>query len=627
MSGWQQLENYLGIVANNINPWIAYSSTIIILFAAWKTLSGKVVNKDEKTGFDMVRMYFRRWVLVGVLLIHALALLTLTMVGAIVHSDIGYSWYISYIGEQYLKSYSEHWYLYTLSIIPFIAFSVIWHRSIKPKIISKYRSLQVKQSEDEASDITKEADKNQSMDFDPRDYYKEGYFFVGVNADNQPVYVEDDEFAKRHAKILGPTQVGKGVGLGVMIDQAIKKGWGVWFNDIKPDDFIYHIMKQACEEIGRDIQYIDLNGSYGTYEPFKHGSRRDREERVIKACRLHDKGTGADFYMAGNRRVLDYLMDTWDGTLPHIHQMLTGEDDSIPKNQQEWIAEKGENLRDRISEFMKLDSLKPSYNRKQFNVAESMQSANVVYIRGHMKDKLVRSANIALIEEFIQLGLKKKQDQHIFFVMDEVRFLVTDSLADSLATLLSKNVNMAISYQAKRDLHNLSDESLNANSISNGIETNTLMTFSYRADDEESARWVAGMTGTHVKTVTKSERTEIDKFGAEKWTGDKMYGNIEEYYIPPNSILSFVPRVGVFINGGYLATIIKTCWIPVSNFTELPTEEKPSYKGYKKKKVLKVKEKNIEEKPKNTDNQISSIEKNNIEQKSSELLKQLEKGL
>lgn len=563
-----------------IHPYlISLISMITITTSIYVSLSSKFVRKENLTGLSFILKWLSLRYFPIVIFIHIILLATLYLVSNLVYKNQNSFFFLNLLFKNTQQIYNQFPLLFPFVgiISPVILFCV--SRILIPEL-EKIKEENIKrQSEDKLSDIREEITELSSIEFIPSDYYKEGFFFFGLNDKDEPIYLSDKDFSSRHSKILGPSQTGKGVGLGVLIDQAIKKGWGVWFNDIKPDDFIYHIMQQACNESNRTLKYLDLNGTHGTYEPFKHGTIRQREERIKRACKLNDTGTNADHYKLGNRQILDLLMPYWDGSLTHLSSLLNGENlpPNISEEEKELIQIQGGTLRERVREFSKLDVLKPSNNRQQMNINELMKNGDVVYIKGSLTDDLVRNANISLLDEFIQFGLSQKQDKHIFMVLDEVRFLVTDKLANSLATLLSKNINMAIAYQAKNDLANSPDQSLNVGSIMNGIETNTLITMSYRGHDEETAKWIAGMTGTKRLNITKSDQVETNQFGVEKKTGKRSYGQEHEYIINTNRILSFNPRVGAFINGGSLACIIKTCWIPVQTFSEYPIEDAPIY--------------------------------------------------
>lgn len=557
---------------------ISLISGISITTSIYVALSSKFLRKENLTGLELLWNTITTRYFPVVVITHISIICSLYVISNIIYKRSDTLFYLKLLLNKYLTTIEQFNILYPLVLIiaPIVLFSI--NRVLIPELIKIKEKRIIRQSEDKLSDIREEITELSSIEFIPSDYYKDDFFFFGLNEENEPIYLSDKDFSSRHAKILGPSQTGKGVGLGVLIDQAIKKGWGVWFNDIKPDDFIYHIMNQACQESGRKLNYLDLNGTHGTYEPFKNGTIRQREERIKRACKLNDTGTNADHYKLGNRQILDLLMPYWDGSLTHLTELLNcrGLPNCLSDEDKEMIKEQGGTLRERIREFSKLDVLKPSNNRQQFIISDLMDEGSVVYIKGSLTDDLVRNANIALLDEFIQFGLGKKQNTQIFMVLDEVRFLVTDKLANSLATLLSKKINMAIAYQAKNDLANSPDQTLNVGSIMNGIETNTLITMSYRGHDEETAKWIAGMTGTKRLSITKSDHVETNQFGVETKTGKRTYGQEQEYMINTNRILSFNPRVGAFINGGSLACIIKTCWIPVKEFLDYPSEPVPS---------------------------------------------------
>lgn len=96
------------------------------------------------------------------------------------------------------------------------------------------------------------------------------------------------------------------------------------------------------------------------------------------------------------------------------------------------------------------------------------------------------------------------------------------------------------------------------------------MTISYRANDDETAEWVSLQTGTVQKSVTKLEKVETNRGGAEEWSAERSVGQAEEQLIPANQLLSLPPRVGALIRPNTLATLLYTCWIPVKEMRGIP---------------------------------------------------------
>ncbi|EON6793899.1 TraM recognition domain-containing protein, partial [Escherichia coli] len=154
---------------------------------------------------------------------------------------------------------------------------------------------------------------------------------------------------------------------------------------------------------------------------------------------------------------------------------------------------------------------------------KELLAGSVVYIKSDLQDDVIRRAANCLLEEVIQvvrrISLSSTPHKYVQLTIDEARFMMTDTLANSLATVLSKQLLMTLAYQAREDPLNLTDKTLNGDSIKNGIETNTQITIVHRATEKETAQWISDSTGEAQKSITKMERVERNQGGAEEWTG------------------------------------------------------------------------------------------------------------
>lgn len=180
---------------------------------------------------------------------------------------------------------------------------------------------------------------------------------------------------------------------------------------------------------------------------------------------------------------------------------------------------------------------------------------------------------MALIEELIQVVLDNNIKNRIFLAIDEAKFLITDTLANALATVLSKGITMCLTYQAKNDTANPVDRTANALSMQNAIETNTQFSIYYRAIDPETAEWVAKQTGTTNITVTRMEKVNTNSAGAEIWDNTRMLSQEQQYLIPENVIKTLPPMTGVLVMPNKLAQIVRTCWVPLNDISGLPEKE------------------------------------------------------
>lgn len=55
---------------------------------------------------------------------------------------------------------------------------------------------------------------------------------------------------------------------------------------------------------------------------------------------MADNGTNADFFKREERKVLDYLMPLWDGTLGQLAKLLKGNHPEINDVMKSWVREK-----------------------------------------------------------------------------------------------------------------------------------------------------------------------------------------------------------------------------------------------------------------------------------------------
>lgn len=563
----------LRFILLNTDPGLTTVFCFLIGVLLLLAVTGAVKESDDATVMDLAFLYVRRCAMI---LIFACGPLLVVGMYIYAYSVYGYdgdraSQFMSLWYGEFRKSIADLWWCFLVVLSAPMFLRMIMLRWVRPKINSWKRKFRVQASGDALSDIRVDMDKLKAKDFNPQDFYLEGQMFLGLDDTGAGIYMADELFRKNHSKVIGPSQTGKGIMLGVLLDQAIMKGWGAWFVDQKPDDFIYDIMRESCDRHGRPAPLVlDLNGvGPGSYGPFIGGSRRERRERVVKTFAMADNGTNADFFKREERKVLDYLMPLWDGTLGQLAKLLKGNHPEINDVMKSWVREKNGSIESNVSEFMQLDTLRATVE-ESFKVEEALRSGAVVYVRSNINDTIVRKACIALLDELVQIALKKPLTHPTYLVLDEIRFIVSQTLADALATVLSKNVFMALTYQALTDLLNLPDKTLNAQSIKGGIDINTQITLTYRANDFETAEWLASLTGKAQKTVTKMEKVEINKGGAELWGDERSVGQVEETTVTTNQLLALPARVSALIRPNHLAVIIYTCWISVKEFKGLP---------------------------------------------------------
>ncbi len=440
-------------------------------------------------------------------------------------------------------------------------------RYIKPRLSKIKRELRVNQDTEKLSDIRDEKTRFATKTFVPEDYYKNNYIFFGLASGSNPIYINFKDYFESNVQILGPTRVGKGVLLGILIQQCIKYGITVIFIDPKGDEFIPHIMADAAKKAGRDFYHYNLNDSTedennpGEWAPFVGGSIRSRRARLLTACGLNDTGGESDFYKSRERKIADELLEKTGGRLPLMLEELE-------KNPE--YEGKAERLQSMISQWAKIKSLSPRKN-KGLSIEKSLLNNAVVYIKGSLDDEIVREANRILVMEIVQevRRLKHKRKSHASLIIDEVRFLTSNPLVDSLATIANCAANIVLTYQVKSDVRNLTDKSLDAAAIERSIDTNCQLKFIYGSLDPETNEWAEMMSGNQLKLVTRAEHTKVGELGEETWEHTRTIGQEKEALITKNTMLSLESRVGVLFQPRKLAEIVYTSFVPTEKINDL----------------------------------------------------------
>lgn len=519
-----------------------------------------LTTKDDATTREVLSAGIRRALLLTLFIFLPLILMYVYFFSTKLTGD---SEYFKHFFKDTIYGFRGSWALYVAIVVGTLTFKFSMERIIEPYISYLIRKYRVRQSNERLSDIRSEFGKLKSKDYDPRDYFKDGYMFLGLDENNKPVYEADEDFKKRHLKFVGPTQTGKGVIQGLIIYQSIMKGWITGFFDIKPDDFIYSIMCKACKDSGRPMPVVvDLNGvGPGSYNMFTNGTKRDILSRIQAAVNVNEKGTNADFYNANERSLMIDIQEYFDGNLKTLEQLLLGNLPNGEKKPEYYdITQKS---RAYVKEMKSHKPINPKKGRG-FNVDKTLKAGAVFYIRGSITDKLVKKAQTIMLMDIIQSVIRLgKQEKHFYLAIDEVKFIVSDMLSTGLSTVLSKGMNMSVAYQTPANLLSLEDTTLNAKAIKSEIEVNTLTTLSYRAADDETAEWAAGLTGTRNKSVIRSEGVDYGKMGAEKYTGQKQMHQEQEELIPMNRMKALPIRAGALMRPNCLALVLFTCWIPL----------------------------------------------------------------
>lgn len=541
--------------------WWVWAAASLATLALLNVLPLRVPpNKESEYGLsDVLKIGLRKLAVVSLVLLvlvywPAMYFATVAALGA--GAGRGHAWFVDYVSRQ-----AGTWgWLLPAGIAGGLLARVLAARYLAPFVSRLVQRLLVRQEDHKQSDMRNEVGRLKPRDFEPRSHYRPGHVFLGLAGDGKPAYLGSDLFRATHMQVVGPTRFGKGVLLGVMLEQAIAQGHSVVYIDPKADGFLPYIMAEACERAGQRFVYIDLASEDTRWAPFEGGSERDRRSRIINCFGLNNTGDGSDFYKARERAILDTILPRSGTSIAGLRAALEQRgDDGKP------LKENASRLYDSLVEFGALPSLNPKKGGGN-KIGEALKAGASIYVRGSLDDPTIRRATQVFVSEVIQEArrLAPERSNHLTLAIDELKFMISQEVSDALATIAGFKVNMILLHQSIRDLRGPEDRSLNVQALESGVVVNCQVKLLYRASDPETAEWASLLSGTKIVRTTKSATVEHNRFGGEAYTATRMLYDLETPIVSQNEMLSLSPRVGVLFAPDRLASVVFTCFVPAN---------------------------------------------------------------
>ena len=445
----------------------------------------------------------------------------------------------------------------------------MFRRYAQPFASRVARLFRNNQTDEKPTDIRDERNSLKAKDFVPTKHYKKDHVFVGLDDKDKPIYIPCSTWYETNMQVIGPTRYGKGVLLGNIMDQSIKRGDAVFYFDPKKDKFAPHVMYQAALEAGRKFYYVSLHDEeIGSWGPFLGGTEREAFSRAEVAFGLELTGDpGTDYYKSQERKEFSKAFSRTRSLKGLLNELEATDANRVVAELVNWTA---------------IESLCPK-KKTSFSIEKALLEGAVVYVRGSLDDATIKTATKIFIMELIQESrrLEPSRPNFLTAVVDEVSFLVSRTLAQSMATSVGFRVNFALAYQSPSDLLNLDDKTINSKYIYQSINVNSQIKAIYGGADYDTAEYVAKVSGTITKQVTKMEKTDVSSTGGETYENQRMIGALEENLITENMVLSLDPRICVFIQPRSLASVMFTSFIPVSDMSILEQYIENKLRTYK----------------------------------------------
>ena len=135
-----------------------------------------------------------------------------------------------------------------------------------------------------------------------KEYLSKSELFLGLDDDGNDVSIPED-LANHHFHCMGPTGSGKTATMILPLAvQALEKGYGACFIDLKGDTGLIKSVKQKCAELGKKFFYFSIDPKERTedYNPLGSGVLSSKVDRIMSALNLEHEGSAA--YYSGEQR-------------------------------------------------------------------------------------------------------------------------------------------------------------------------------------------------------------------------------------------------------------------------------------------------------------------------------------
>lgn len=347
-----------------------------------------------------------------------------------------------------------------------------------------------------------------AQNFAPESFFskskKNDALFLGLDEAKKPVMIPRNQYITSNIQLIAPPGRGKGVCAGVVLSQCIQSfDDAVIVIDPKNDEWAPSVLAQACKQAGRPFQVIDLRqGTPAQFNPLNGASSHEVYELLVASFGLGRKGTEADYYRLGDRRIARRLSD----------QVAEGDTFvSLYHKAKEIAGEEGDGF---LKQFEELASLSCITTKHGYDLRTTIKKGGCLYVIGSMRDETVMQLQKLVFVRFLQLiEARKRGGRHVSIFADEWKYLVSAPTINALGTVRDKGCNILIAHQSLGDLRQVGQD-LNPEAAAHNVIDNTPIKWIYRPSSYEAAEWASKQTG-EIVVQQKSRSSQVNDEGAE----------------------------------------------------------------------------------------------------------------
>lgn len=390
--------------------------------------------------------------------------------------------------------------------------------------------------------------------FDPRDYMpkigpneihetmrpvleRDDRLFVGLDENDEPVYIEYSLWLVSHILVSGRTRSGKGVVLQSLGWQAIQRGEFLAMLDPKPDNFLPALFKKACEEAGRPYRFIDINDHHGPQTNLFGGHGLDGqptaagciENMLIGGFGLAPTGNpGVDHYRIADRAAAKVTAQ-WFAKNPGA----TAADAYAA------LAERYEQLaaadfKDKMHELASL----PAVNRRGegVDIGAGEREGGCLYVIGDMMNPLQLQVQKMILLRLMMMckNRRDKNPRRVLVIADEFRVHISKPFMNGLGAAAGWGLHCALPFQAFTDLRECSSD-LDPDAVQGSVTQNCAIQISYAIKGKATAEELAESTG-FIQVDDEARRVTKNTLLSETADGERTIRQSERPLMDVNII-------------------------------------------------------------------------------------------
>ncbi|WP_304163499.1 type IV secretory system conjugative DNA transfer family protein [Lonsdalea britannica] len=372
----------------------------------------------------------------------------------------------------------------------------------------------------------------ETLHYNPLDYIELSKdIFIGMDREQQPMYLPLKDWQKQHADIIGTTGAGKGVATGILLYQSILAGEGVFIMDPKDDEWATHLYRKACEDAGKPFALIDLRKPQYQLNLIKNITPDELEELFVAGFSLAEKGQESDFYRIDDRKAArmaaQFVSRHPSSTIRDIYNG-------------EYVQGIAEDIKAFFGKIEELALLNVINAPTGFSLQSVFDEGGCCYVIGSMRNSKIITAQRMLLVRLYQLAERrdrvKETPRPIAIFLDELKYHLSKPALEGLGAARDKGVHIIMAHQSVADLKDCPAD-LKGDAVVGAVVENAKFKLVYRVMDPDTAEWVARMSGT-ILVDDEIRKAKTDAVLTETIDGERTIRQAERFFIDSNMILN-----------------------------------------------------------------------------------------